>query len=258
MTLTAKLRSLKASVIKAGLYKPARLAFDHVFNRDRVQNHKRRISLFRELISPGDLCFDVGANIGDYTAALKSAGARVVAIEPQPSCLRELRARFSGDKKVILVPFALGGTERVARFYIRQHHETSSLIENWESAESNDYLEKIDIPVKTLEGLFKAYGKPRYIKIDVEGSEMEILSALQSKIDLLSFEYHLTPSDYASKMKVIEMLERFGSLSFNLLPERATSFIWQQFVTFSEFRDEFHRRLNTPKEKFGDIFIKTR
>jgi FkbM family methyltransferase len=159
MTLTEKMRSLKAHVIKAGLYKPARFLFDHAVNRDRIRSHNRRKSLFQKIISPGDLCFDVGANIGDYTASLTAAGARVVAIEPQPSCLRELRARFSDDNRIVLVPFALGATEGTASFYIRQHHETSSLIESWDSAETNDYLEKIDIPVKTLESLFKVYGR---------------------------------------------------------------------------------------------------
>ena len=86
---------------------------------------------------------------------------------------------------------------------------------------------------------------------------MEVLSGLQSKIELLSFEYHLTKSDYAVKMKIIEMLKQFGSLSFNLLPERASFFTWDRFVSFSDLRDELCRKLSARMEKFGDIFVKT-
>jgi Methyltransferase FkbM domain len=121
-------------------------------------------------------------------------------------------------------------------------------------------LNIIDVPVKTLENLFKSYGVPRYIKIDVEGYETEVISRIRTKIDMLSFEYFLTEANYASKMKMITMLEKFGSLQFNILPEGALSFVWNQFVPFDEFRDELYRKLHAPmsERRFADIFVRIR
>ncbi|MBU2026286.1 MAG: FkbM family methyltransferase, partial [Proteobacteria bacterium] len=51
-------------------------------------------AFYRRFFRPGELCFDVGANRGNRTAILADLGARVICIEPQPSCVRELRKRF--------------------------------------------------------------------------------------------------------------------------------------------------------------------
>jgi 16S rRNA A1518/A1519 N6-dimethyltransferase RsmA/KsgA/DIM1 with predicted DNA glycosylase/AP lyase activity len=72
----------------------------------RSQERRRRQNFYRQLIAPGDLCFDVGANIGDYTDTFLALGARVIAVEPQPSCADELRSRFAGNDRVTVLPVA--------------------------------------------------------------------------------------------------------------------------------------------------------
>jgi FkbM family methyltransferase len=253
-TLTRKLSVVKLPIIRFGGYKAARWVADHVVDRSRLRAHKKRLDLFQSLVSPGDLCFDVGANIGDYTAALIAAGARVVAIDPQPSSVMELRARFKGDKRVVVEPIALGSKCGGADFYVRDLHGTSSFIKNWETSE---YIEKIHVPVRTIESLIAIYGKPNYVKIDVEGYELEVIRGLESKVDLLSFEYHLTADDCAAKLKIIKTLARFGTLSFNLLPDFASTFRWKQFCSAEEFHDIFPSKLAKSGEfSYGDIFVK--
>ena len=44
--------------------------------------------LYRPFLCAGDLAFDVGAHLGDRTAAFQKLGARVVALEPQPAARR--------------------------------------------------------------------------------------------------------------------------------------------------------------------------
>jgi len=52
--------------------------------------------ILSEIIRADDLVFDVGANIGKMTYAYTWAGARIVAIEPQPYCIAEL-AKYFGN-----------------------------------------------------------------------------------------------------------------------------------------------------------------
>ena len=249
-----KVASIKPTIIGIGAYKPARWLMDHVIDRTRLQAHKALLALLRTIVAPGDVCFDIGANIGDYTAALLAAGAsRVVAVDPQPSAVSELRARFARDPRVKIEPVALGATEKTADFYIRRYHGVSGLTENWDSP----HVQKIQVPVRTVETLIAIHGKPTYIKIDVEGYENEVLKGLQTKINTLSFEYHLSDEDVASKIEIVEDLQRLGSPTFNLLPESASKFYWDRFVSAREFFDVFPAKLRQNDDPFyGDIFVK--
>jgi 23S rRNA (adenine-N6)-dimethyltransferase len=48
-------------------------------------------------LKPGDLVYDLGAGTGAVTAALLTAGVRVVAVECDSNLARKLRARFAGQ-----------------------------------------------------------------------------------------------------------------------------------------------------------------
>jgi 16S rRNA A1518/A1519 N6-dimethyltransferase RsmA/KsgA/DIM1 with predicted DNA glycosylase/AP lyase activity len=60
----------------------------------RRKERRKMCTFYRQFIKPNDLVFDVGANIGNYTAIFLALGARVLAIEPQAECMAQLRARF--------------------------------------------------------------------------------------------------------------------------------------------------------------------
>src|SRR5215469_2575767 len=74
-----------------------------VARRDRA-----RVAFYRQFVEAGDLAFDVGAHVGDRTALLVRAGARVVAVEPHPLLQEKLERLFGGDARVTLVAQALG------------------------------------------------------------------------------------------------------------------------------------------------------
>src|ERR1700751_28830 len=65
--------------------------------------HRRMRQLYGQFLGPGDLGFDIGAHVGSRVRAWRQLGARVLAVEPQPDCLRVLRLFFGRD---------VGGTQR--------------------------------------------------------------------------------------------------------------------------------------------------
>jgi FkbM family methyltransferase len=186
------------------------------------------------------------------------AGARVVAIDPQPSCIQELRARFRGDRRVRIEPVGLGENEGTRNFYISARSGTSSFIETWEP---RHHIGTLEVPIKTIENLITAHGVPRYIKIDVEGFELQVVTPLNTKVDLLSFEYHVMPQipdDMAIKSKIIDLLGRFGILLFNLVPEGSDAFFWPEFVPAKTFYKVFpDQMVQATGSYMGDIFVKT-
>src|ERR671937_1208282 len=67
--------------------------------------------LYGQFVQPGDLVFDIGAHVGDRTAAFRRLGARVVAVEPQPALVRTLRLIYGRDRAVAIDAMAVGGAE---------------------------------------------------------------------------------------------------------------------------------------------------
>ena len=246
--------TLKSATMDLGVYKPARWLFDNVVSYNKLKLQRSRVRLFRSFVRAGDLCFDVGANKGDYTAALRRAGARVVAVEPQPSCVRELKARFGGDNFVCIAPTAVGAERGAGTFYVREMSGHSGLVKDWIGT---NIVSQIEIPVCTLEQLIAEYGRPKYIKIDVEGYEAAVVAGLKTRVDLISMEYHLLDDDVMQKLTIIEQLSDIAALSFNLLIDGANAFHWPHFVDHATFRETFPRKL-TEEHALGDIFVAMR
>src|SRR5215469_11435683 len=78
--------------------------------RGQVWKRRRARALYAEFIRPGDLCFDIGAHVGDRTGHFLSLGARVVALEPQPAPMALLRQWYGRHPRVTLVKAAVGAT----------------------------------------------------------------------------------------------------------------------------------------------------
>ena len=94
--------------LSVGFYKQAR-GLRRIFSSSERSSFREHRSLLSQFVRPGDLVFDVGANIGRKTEVLLSLGARVVAFEPRPVCCREISAW--GNKRLIVVNKAVGANE---------------------------------------------------------------------------------------------------------------------------------------------------
>lgn len=111
--------------------------------------------------------------------------------------------------------------------------------------------------MRTIESLIQKHGIPSYVKLDVEGYELQVVLGLESKVRLLSLEYHLNDEDCATKLKVIRRLKGLGTLSFNLLREGDGKFLWTQFVSERAFLENFPNLLKSQGgEPYGDIFTR--
>ena len=70
-------------------------------------NRKKLLKFYSRFIKKDDLCFDIGANYGRRTEIFLKLGARVVAVEPQDACMKELQKKDGSNKRVILVKKAI-------------------------------------------------------------------------------------------------------------------------------------------------------
>ena len=79
----------------------------------KQEKRKRMLRFYNQFINQGDLCFDIGANMGDWSEIFLSLGARVIAIEPQMDCANSLRKRFEKKSTFTLLQNGVGKKEEL-------------------------------------------------------------------------------------------------------------------------------------------------
>jgi len=129
----------------------------------------------------GGLFIDLGANVGDVTRHALNYGMKVVAFEPDPTARKVLTKRFGGDDRVTIIPKAVGGSARTAKFYQPSgsdnigRTEGSSLVETSLHVNGSIFeVEVVDI-VQFLRGLHEPIA---VVKMDIEGAEAECIDAI--------------------------------------------------------------------------------
>ena len=242
--------SVKSSLIRMGVYRPVRTMYDRFVRPSNLAHRRECSAAYARFVRPGDLCFDVGANVGRKTGALLALGARVVAVEPQPACVRELTALYGGDPRFTCVQNAVGREPGVAVKNVAAENALSSLRPDW-----SDHGEgRIEVEVTTLDRLIDAHGTPRYCKIDVEGYEYEALQGLTRPVDYLSFEYNGRYFDRATAC--IESLGRFGDLQFNLSLMEDSRLLCDDWWDFDGFAAKFREVREANAGWGGEIYAK--
>jgi FkbM family methyltransferase len=153
-------------------------------------------AMYGRFVRPGDLVFDIGSHVGDRIASFRRLGARVVAVEPQPLCVRALRELYGSDDQVALVEAACGNGNGTVPLHINSRNPTvSTSSEQFPIAangargwENEVWDEEITVRSVTLDALIGQYGEPAFTKIDVEGYEDAVLAGLSRRVPALSFE----------------------------------------------------------------------
>ena len=137
-----------------------------------------------KFLNTNDLFFDVGAHLGEKSKELIKNNINVVMIEPQPECLKQLNKLYSENKFVTIVPMGLGKSQQKMEMSINSKQPViSTFAEHWKTGRFSDskWDEKIIVDITTLDELIKKFGDPKYIKIDVEGFEHEVILGLTKK-----------------------------------------------------------------------------
>lgn len=185
---------------------------------DQRRSARKARSLYRHFVKKGDLCFDVGANVGNRTSIFIAIGARVVAVEPQPACVAELRARFGDTRRLEIVEAALGGDLGMAELMLARYSTVASLSPQWVERVRQagrfdyDWNERLTVPLTTLDALIDVHGVPEFCKIDVEGYELEVLRGLTRPVPALSFE--VTPEHVDVGIACVQYLAELGLRRF--------------------------------------------
>lgn len=215
--------------------------------------------LYAPFVGPGSLVFDVGAHLGDRTAAFASLGARVVALEPQPAVARWLRRIVGRNPRVEVLEEAVGRTEGTATLSVSGTHPTvSTLSEAWRDEMPGRnagfrgvrWNEAVPVPVTTLDRLAERFGRPDFCKLDIEGHEAEALAGLSHPVPALSFEF--VRGGLGVARACVDRLESLGPYRFNVAAGEGRVMRFPAWLT----PDDVRRWLDAGAEDlaFGDLY----
>jgi FkbM family methyltransferase len=201
-------------------------------------------AFYSQFVHPGQLCFDLGAHVGNRAAALLAIGARVVAVEPQPLFANVLRRLHP---QLIVVQAAVSSQAGAGNLLISRGTPTvSTLSADWQQEVGRSvgfrrvkWDESHLTHVTTLDALIAEHGLPVLCKIDIEGGEHDALLGLNQPIRLISFEY--VPAVMDRALACIQRLEQLGDYEFNLMKSEVPRLALPAWVSAQQVRAELGR-----------------
>lgn len=175
---------------------------------------KHLVKLLPHLVRPGSVVYDVGANMGYYSALLArltGESGHVYCVEANPLCVSYLRGNveLNAIHNFDVLPVALLDRETTCEFTVNYGSSTIGLVKGIHSVGKLGH--RIQVPANSLDNLLANYPlrEPDLIKIDIEGAEMHavrgMLRTLARRRPTLLIELH-GPAAAAQTLPLLDML----------------------------------------------------
>jgi FkbM family methyltransferase len=226
-----------------------------IAKRETLVSRQREEDFYRKLLvglQRTDLIFDIGANMGEKTDVFLKLGARVLSVEPDDACRAVLQDRFLHyrlrPRPVTIVGKAVSdkiGTEQmwidgpgsavntISRKWADQLKENKQSFKYGHCGLEFSHSESVE--TTTVEELIKLQGAPFFIKIDVEGHELNVLLGLLRPVPYLSFEVNLRAfrQEGIECVRVLCQLKSDGR--FNYTPDCSSGLVLKEWLGSEEF-----------------------
>lgn len=159
------------------LVMPSRLYYEHRV-ADEAEWGEHELSILHEIV-PGDgTAVDVGANQGFFAYALAKVAKRVEAFEPNPDYATFARRMLGGRATVHTL--ALSNRAGQAQFVVPLADDGMALHLGGSLKQEAAHAQRFEVELRTLDSF--SFKNVRIIKVDVEGSEEDVLDGAKATI----------------------------------------------------------------------------
>lgn len=131
---------------------------------------------------------DVGVNIGQFLhlACRLWPNATIIGIEPAPDLFARMERIYADDRRVALHRCAAGAAGGEAAFHVTRNNQNSSLLppsESFAADRTDDGVVATEIvAVRRMDALLDGAVGPFFAKIDVQGTELDILEGFGKRL----------------------------------------------------------------------------
>ena len=148
------------------------------------------------------LCFDIGANVGDYSKLLlDNTKANIISFEPIPFLFKKLSVNLSNfSERVVLVNSGVGDKSKMLPiFYNKDNTLLSSFCEKMNRIDYVSFTDSVIVNVISIDAYCRDnnISEIDFIKIDTEGYEKEVFQGaketfktIQPKFIQIEFNTH--------------------------------------------------------------------
>ena len=210
------------------------------------------LAVIQHLIKDNNIVFDVGANLGEWSQAVLNGTSTVIvyAFEPIPPVFLALQKRFISFSNFKVHQFALFSRNEEIDFCYYPDLSVLSTVFERKSVHERLKLNPAFIKVKTMRlDDFCSENEIRqidFLKIDTEGSEVDILIGAQNMlsnlaINFIQFEYGGTYIDAHTTLKTVHDLltplnyslykiSQYGLIEISQWDDRLENFEYSNFL----------------------------
>lgn len=145
-------------------------------------------AILMKSLRKNDVMIDVGAHNGWYSFVANQCvgeGGRILAFEPNPQCIKAFRnnLRLNGYQNIQLITAALSDKNGFSAFWIGDDMAGSLIKDQTEHVSAMGVAEKKVRTYRLDDYLLRKNTRPvRFIKIDVEGAELEVITGAQKTL----------------------------------------------------------------------------
>lgn len=205
------------------------------------------------------LIFDVGANKGHKSYLFSKLAKKVVLFEPGSEHLKVLKARFANNSQFIINDCALSSKPGKSDYFSISNNSGYNTLSNkhintvvtTRGLLNNSSVEKITITTDTLDNFIATCGIPDYIKIDVEGFELEVILGLNVPVPIISFEANL-PEFLQESLQIIEYLDALSESRYYYNYSIENKLELDEFIPATDFK----RLIADTKQQSLEVYCK--
>ncbi len=195
-------------------------AYEFLFHHENWKKNQQMREFYSNLVQSVPMqdwnlektvIFDIGANKGDTTEYFRHASEEVISLEPDHRLASQLRNRFKPVESVTVVEAAVNHQNGYSILYLNPEFPAyNTLNGKWrdilQSSSKHQFNQSYIVETFSLDHLIQIYGRPVYIKLDIEGAELSALKGLTHAIPYLSFECNL-PHFREETLHMMQMLK---------------------------------------------------
>jgi len=175
--------------------------FLHLDVTKNMKYDRAAISIMKQILKEDSVCIDIGCHKGEIMDEILqfSPKGKHFGFEPIPWMYEALCKKYK-DKNVAIYPNAISNQEANTTFKIVKNAPAYSGLKNREYAIKNPDILEIQVKQVKLDDFFKDLIKLDFIKIDVEGGELNVIEGAAELIKKLKptilFEFGKGSSEY--------------------------------------------------------------